>query len=253
MLEIIKVMYRLFRYKAEWKKQLREFSIKRKQNQLIQLNFNKDAENLIVFLTVGANYETGKAAISGGMISIISLAEESQKLFKLKETEVICCTTNKSHLLLKFLNFENNTTIFRFSQLKKTFKKSKKIVIHLPELMVGDFFDKITIKDRIWLEKHNEIHFNILNQNIKLMPDKQVINELKTLANRVTITTAHQQYCTQFYRDYYGLPVHKLSVWISPEIYEFKKWKKKENIIAFSPDTYSNKEKIELEIKKILP
>ena len=253
MIECIKIIYRLLRYKAEWKKQWREFFIKRSQNKLIYQNFNKDTQTLIVFLTVGANYDSGKPDISGGMISIISLAEETQKLFQTKTTEVVCCTKNKDHLLLNFSNFENKTTIFRFSQLKNTFKNSKKIIIHIPELMVANFFEQITIKDKKWLEKHQDIHFNILNQNIKLMPEKSVIKELKSVANKVTITTAHQQYCTQEMSNYYEVPIHKFSVWISPEKYEFKKWEEKENIIAFSPDSYTNKEKIEIELKNRFP
>jgi hypothetical protein len=253
MIEIIKIIYRLLRYKAEWKKQWREFSIKRSQNKLIYQNFNTDTETLIVFLTVGANYDSGKADISGGMISIISLAEESQILFQSEGPEVVCCTKNKDHLVLKFSNFENKTTIFRFSQLKSNFKKSKKIIVHIPELMVADFFEQITGKDAKWLEKHNEIHFNILNQNIKLMPEKSIVDGLKAFANTVTITTAHQQYCTQEMSNYYEVPIHKFSVWISPEKYEFKKWEEKENIIAFSPDYYINLEKIEIEIKRRFP
>lgn len=253
MMEIVKIIYRLVRYKSEWKKQWREFSIKRSQNKLIYQNFNTETESLIVFLTVGANYDSGKADISGGMISIISLAEESQQLFQSEASEVICCTKNNDHLLLKFSNFENRTTIFRFNQLKYAFNKSKKIIVHIPELMVADFFEQITSKDKKWLEKHQDIHFNILNQNIKLMPEKFVIKKLKSLANRVTITTAHQQYCTQVMSNYYEVPIHKFSVWISPEKYEFKKWEEKENIIALSPDFYLNKEKIEIEIKSRFP
>jgi len=83
-----------------------------------------------------------------------------------------------------------------------------------------------------------------MNQNIQLMPSPKFVDELKSIATLVTITTAHQQYCNQSYRDKYSVPLHKFSVWISPEKYYFKKYDDKENLVIVSPDDHPMREKV---------
>jgi hypothetical protein len=90
-----------------------------------------------------------------------------------------------------------------------------------------------------------------MNQNIKLMPTPQFVKTLQSISHLTTITTAHQQYCTQYYRNYYGVPLHKLSVWISAEQYFFKPKKEKENLLIYSPDFHQDKEKIINKLQQI--
>jgi hypothetical protein len=84
------------------------------------------------------------------------------------------------------------------------------------------------------------------------MPGSGDIDVLKALAGRVTITTAHQKYCSAEYRQQFGLPIHKLSVWISPEQYQFRKWADKEDLLVVSPDQHPMKEEV-LELLGRLP
>jgi hypothetical protein len=110
--------------------------------------------------------------------------------------------------------------------------------------MADYFINRLSAKDFNWLKKMKRVHFNIMNQNILLMPEREVIGSLRKIAHELTITTAHQKYCNTYYRNYYDVPIHKLSVWISPGKYHFKPWQQKDNLLVISPDEKPAKEKI---------
>ena len=59
LLNLIKTVYRLFRYKAEWKKQFREVKIRKIQNASIR-KIDPRTEKLILFFIPGADYYSGK-------------------------------------------------------------------------------------------------------------------------------------------------------------------------------------------------
>jgi hypothetical protein len=239
----LKSIIRFLYYKQQRAKVFREPGIRKKQNRLIK-KYDPDTKKIIVFLVMGADWNSGIDKISGGTISIVSLCEESKKLKAIHNSEVIMCTFPKQHLLLYHTQFKNNTTVFRFKQLKKYFKNTNDVLIHVPEFLSQYFLENLTARDKAWLKKMKNVHINIMNQNIQLMPSPKFIDELKSIATLVTITTAHQQYCNQSYRDKYSVPLHKFSVWISPEKYYFKKYDDKENLVIVSPDDHPMREKV---------
>lgn len=247
----VRKIYRLLRYKNEWKKSFREINIKRKQNSFLHQNYLPDSKKLIVFLVPGSDWASGNVKISGGVMSIISICEETAQLEEIHNSKTIACTMNEDHLFLKFSNFKNNTTIYRFEQLAKHFGSLEELIIHIPELMVTEFQNRFRKIDLAWMNKITKIHFNIMNQSIWLMPEPQVVGSLFNFANLITITTAHQKYCTSYYRKHYNVPLHKLSVWISPEQYYFKNWEQKENLIIISPDEHPMKDEILRELERI--
>jgi hypothetical protein len=144
--------------------------------------------------------------------------------------------------LLKHALFANHTDVYRFEQLPGYFRSLKELIIHIPEYLVRYFVDDLTRHDSAWLKGISHLHLNILNQNVRFMPDASIIARARKLAHEVTVTTAHQKYCTLSYRNQYGVPLHKLSVWISPEQYKFKTWREKENLLVVSPDLHPLKE-----------
>lgn len=242
--EFIRKIYRLFRYRNESSQQWRELGFRRRQQALIRKTFSPATEKLIVFLVPGADPFTGKDTVSGGVISIVSICEETREMKNIHGAETILCTINGDALLLKHDNFENNTPVFRFAQLPAYFKSVKSLLVHVPEFMVAMFFERLTTADRQWLSGIDQVQLNIMNQNIRLMPGPEVIDAARKEVNTVTITTAHQKYCTQDYRNHFGVPIHKLSVWISPEQYDRKAWARKENLLVVSPDQHPQKEQI---------
>lgn len=238
-----KPLIRFIYYKEQRAKVFRERKIKKQQNELIK-QCNSTAEKLVVFLIMGTDWETGIDKISGGTISIVSLCEESKKLKEVHNAEVIMCTFPNEHLLLHHTQFKNNTAVFRFEQLKEYFKTVNNILIHIPEFLTPYFLENISNSDKAWLKKMMKLNINIMNQNIQLMPENKYIDELKKFASEVTISTAHQQYCNEYYRDKYNVPLHKFSVWISPEKYFFIPYAAKENLIVVSPDDHPMKDLI---------
>jgi len=252
MRKIAQHIYRFIKYKNQRKKIFRELKINPKQNKLLQQNFLPTTKKLIIFLIPGADWNTGKETMSGGSISIVSICEETKRLFeKNKDIAVILCTQNGDNSLLKYNNFNNNTLIYRFNQIHQYFKNLDEIIINIPDFMAKLFKQSLLQKELLFLNKIPKVHINIMNQNIRLMPTPNEIQVLKSITPLVTITTAHQQYCTKYYSNYFNVPVHKLSVWISPEQYVFKEKKNKENLLIYSPDPHPEKENIIKKLKEV--
>ena len=233
LLNFIKIVYRLFRYKAEWKKQFREVNIRKIQNASIR-KIDPKTEKVILFFIPGADYYSGKESISGGLISIVSLAQETSLIHTETSVQVLCATYYKEHLIFKLSSFINETQVFSPKQIENYFSNVNDLILHLPELYVADFVRNQ--QQNRWFKGIGSIQINILNQNIQLMPDHNVLNELKSIFSSCTITTAHKKYCNPYYRNLYGIPLHQLSVWISPENYLKRSGHEKENLILFSPD-----------------
>ena len=96
----VKRLLRLIKYNDERKQFFRERVIKKTQDNLIQ-TFNKETENLIVFLMPGADRKTGRDIISGGNTSIVSICEETIKLSHIHNAEVIMCVFPEGISIIK--------------------------------------------------------------------------------------------------------------------------------------------------------
>lgn len=230
------IFFRLLKYKAEWNKQYRECKIRRQQ--LIAINdIDHTIEELIIFFIPGADYFTGKENISGGLMSIISLAHESSEIHKGTATFVICSTFYNENLIYELKTFQNNAKILNPILIESYFKNIKKLILHIPEFFVENFVKNHL--NKFWLNSINRVHVNILNQNIQLMPPGDVIDRLRNSIPYITMTTAHRKYCTDFYRINYGVPLHLFSTFVSPELYFYRTSIQKEKLILFSPDNNS--------------
>jgi len=248
-MNFLKKAYRLIRYDNERVKTIREISIKNQQGKLLAKSYNPLAKKLIIFIIPGVDWATGKDKISGGTISIVSLCEETAKIKHIHDSEVIMCTWREDHLFLKHTMFKNQTNVFRYEQIATYFTELEEILIHLPEFMINHITNRLTSKDWTFFQRLEKVHINIMNQNIRLMPDVNIIQNLLQITPQVTITTAHQRYCTLAYRAYYNVPIHKFSVWVSPEQYQFNKWAAKKELIVVSPDEHPLKEKVLKKLK----
>jgi hypothetical protein len=240
--ESIKVFLRFFYYREERAKIFREPAIRKKQNKAIS-TLDARSEKLIVFLIEGADYKTGAERMSGGLMSIVSLTEVSRSLKAIHGAEVVLCTFPRHHLIFKISKFENNTNVFRFSQLADYFKFARELTVHIPEYLCTHFLQQSGEGYFDWMLS-KKLHINILNQNIRHMASPELVGKIKALASETTITTAHQQYCNLAYRASYRVPLHKFSVWISPEQYTFKDYNKKKQLIVVSPDSHPERENI---------
>jgi len=236
--------FRFVRYAPERKRFFRELTIKNVQDENLRKEYTGSETHLIVFFVPGADHETGLETISGGVISLVSICEESKKLKGLHHAETLMCVFPRDFLFLKHLNFDNETKLYRLEQLPLHFKKVKKLTLHLPELLVP-YFDKLLLPfEKIWIQSIPDVHVNVINANILLMPPPDQINLLEKFSKKITITAAHSKYCTWQNRILFNRPLHKFSAWISPEQYVFRPFEKKENIMVVSPDGNEHRDRI---------
>ncbi len=126
-------------------------------------------------------------------------------------------------------------------------------MIHVPEYIVPNLFEYLDTKDISWLKSLKNVHINILNQNIELMPPVDIIHRLKEFSAFLTCTTAHENYSTKKEQQRLGIPMHKLSVDSAKGGFYFKPYEHKENIMAVSPDFHPMKQEILKKIKKEIP
>jgi len=162
-------------------------------------------------------------------------------------SEVIICTQPNEFLISKYTSFENSVFIYRPEQIFKYFSNLDYLLIHsicysTPDLDI--FFNKYKLK----ISQINHLKINILNQNIRLMPNPEKLSFLKEWTSDITQTTAHKSYSTKEIRNLYGFPLHYLSVKGGPELYNFKVLSNKKDLILFSPDDAVKNS----EIKKII-
>lgn len=235
---------RLIRYPEERNNLVREIKVRSTQNFNIRNNFSPSSERLIIFIVPGADRYTGKETISGGVISLVSLCEETEKLKNIHGSDTLMCTFPRDFLLFKHVNFENSVDVYRFEQIVGYFTKVKSILIHLPDDLAQPFEGRLFQAELKWLKAIPKIQINIVNANILLMPPINVLKELAKLPARITMTAAHSRYCTPYFRNLYGVPLHKFSTWVSPEQYIFRPYAEKENIIVISPDENPERDKI---------
>ena len=239
-----KIILRLLIYKEERKRLLKEREIRKMQDRELPDKFDKNCTKLIVFVVPGANWHTGEETISGGILSIASLYEETLKLKEIHQSEVIMMTGPGEYLLFKHIKFENNISVFRFEQLFSYFEQLEYVLFHIPEFRVVKFISPKYSKLIKQLSRIDYVHINILNQNIRLMPEPDVVNQLKQIASIVTQTTAHEKYTTFEIRQKWDIPLHRFSVFGSPEKYIKSDFAEKKKLMIISPDKNPEKEDI---------
>ncbi|MCJ7634625.1 hypothetical protein MUP77_19815 [Candidatus Bathyarchaeota archaeon] len=210
---------------------LRGFDVRLSQNKLLRKNYNPKIGNLILFLTPGYNNS------NGGVLSITSIYEETKRLKPLHNAETIMVTVPGDPLILRYTRFKNRNYIFRFSQVLSYFGNLQNLIIHIPELAVELFLINLSFQDRVKMVKIKNVQFNIMLQNIELLPPLKYVEKLKKIGN-VTCTTAHEKYSTSEMRRKLGIPLHKLSTFVSPEQYLKKRYSEKENLLIVSPDIH---------------
>lgn len=221
-------------------------NIKKTQRNLLQENFIQDTKSLIIFLTPGIDM------VNGGILSVTSLFEETKRLKYVHGSEVILCTYPSDPSLLKYTKFKNNNVLFNFSETLSFFNYLDNLIIHVPEHFIYRFSWFISKNDRVGLSKIKNVQINIMIQNIDYLPSSKRILKLGKFG-KLTSTTAHSKYSTLEVRNRLGFPLHKLSVYVSPEQYHLRKYPEKDNLMIVSPDRHTMKAEILKLIRKELP
>lgn len=207
-----------------------------------------NAKKLILFLIPSPD----ECVINGGIMSIFSLCETSREINP-DATCIISTFPNKKYTYAKNDKFLNNESIYRFSQIVDNAKNLEEMILHIPEYYADDFYNDLTERDIEYLKSIKNLHINIMNQNIELMPEPEKLRDLYKLTNNITQTLAHDRYATQEVCDKWQIPTHLFSVNIDLGKYKSYSFEEKEEIIVLSPDCNENKEKIVKKLEKELP
>ena len=190
----------------------------------------------------------GKDMVSGGTISICSIASETQKLLARTGVSVAVCTAYGEPRMLRFTKFANDVDILAFADLLPRFPSGAKVLVQVPDLFVRKFVSDCPFvyrsrPDLTW-------QFNILLQNIDLTPPKEAIEVLQQIG-ATTATINHRASMEIAQR--LGCPIHYLSWGLCPEDFERVGYSGKRKLIVISPDPHPAKFEIVRRISEALP
>jgi len=244
---------RILLQSSQRRRLIRERQIQKSQDTLIQEQFNAEGANLVVYIVDGADWHTGREKISGGLLAIASYYEETKKLPEMSSYQVIMVILDSCPLILRHNEFDNTITVFRFSQVFSYFKHLRHLIIHVPELLVTEMPAEFRAVGRERLATIENLHINVMNQNIQKMPGPEAVAALKRFTRNVTMTTAHSRYCTPEMAQRYGVTTHHFSNFCGPELYRRRTYAEKSNLLVASNDEHPMKDAILGKIQAKLP
>ena len=205
---------------------------------------NANARKLVWFLVPSEDFGTG------GVISISYFHAETRRLLSGPDVAVVASTYPNAPILRKYTRFPNSMDIFAFDEVMTYFKSIEHVVLHIPEYFCKDLLGQLSPSGRLFLDIIPRLHINVVLQNIeKCRPEE--IQPLRTLTDEITCTTAHDRYSTQDQSDRFGIPLHKLSVFM--DRYEQRSWIERDDIIILSPDPHPLRDHVIDTIAKGLP
>lgn len=217
------------------------------QNYLIE--FKKlQTKNLMVVLVPEKN------AMSGGIYTFFRLAHMIKKCYRDEDAEVLIMTRSypTKETYVRQVHFNTEEVVFRFEQIVK-FKNVKNLTLHIPEYAITDFYKLISRKTKKYLKEIENVHINILNQTIPIMPEKEEFADLYKITQNITQTVAHTRYCNQEIADKYNLKTMYFPISQDFSTSPDKTFSEKKDLIIYSPDYQPKKEVILNKLKTELP
>jgi hypothetical protein len=201
---------------------------------------------LILFLTPGYDLR------SGGVLSIAAIYNESRGLADIHGAKVaLCATPGDDPLFLKYSWFDNDCYFLDLYAVLRRCQNLDYLQIHLPEYAVNMMGDWLELVASSLLRNVACLHLNILLQNIDLIQGQKV-DRLKRFG-KVTATTAHEAYSNSETRQKLGIPIHRLSVRVGPELYNRSDYSDKKPILVVSHDEHPLKQEVLAQIARAIP
>lgn len=207
----------------------------------------KTAKRLLVLLVPEHN------AMSGGIYSIFSIAEQLRRLRRVHGYEVVVMTrpNGEGETYFRNTNFRNAENVYRFSQLLQC-ADVEELYLQIPEYATAHFCDDLSRKELVYLSGR-KVFVNILNQNIQLMPDAVRLEPLKGLVSEVTQSVAHHAYFSQDMANKYGIPTLLLPAYTDLSSYPGCGFDGKEKLIIYSLDKADYKDRCLQKISSEFP
>jgi len=197
----------------------------------------RGTERLIIFLTPGLN------ARAGGILSIASIYEETKTLADLHGAKLaVCAVPGDDPFFLKYDWFENDIYLLDLHAVLRGCENLRWLQLHVPEYAVKRVSDWLEVVFGSLLRAVRDIHVNIMLQNIDYIEVQDVPGLMRF--GRVTATTAHQAYGNARTRALLGVPVHQLGVRLGPELYAFKPYREKQDLLVVSPDPHPLRDQV---------
>lgn len=185
-------------------------------------------------------------------MAICAHYEETVKIRHIHGAEAVLSAAPDEKRLLKYTRFENSHTIHDFSDVLSYFQAVESILIHIPEYMADRFLSGMSPQDLSRLRKIENIHINIMLQNIRGLRFMKSIKSMERYG-KVTCTTAHRKYTTPALRRELGVPVHLLSARGNAKGYKRKTYTEKDDLMIISPDEHPMKSRVLKLIGENLP
>ena len=196
----------------------------------------KQADTLVVF------FEIAPYRMCGGQMSLFSYCKYSKEILGDKAA-VIMTTIPGKYTYSHNDCFENDIEICRWEQVKNLLKGKKKCILHIPEVDIinpetGEELVRKSLLDENFdlLRSIDDLHINIVNQQIKLMPSPAQYSWLYLLTPHVTMTVCNKAAATQDICNTFGMPLHMLSVYYDLGNVQRIPVPQKEKLILLSPD-----------------
>jgi hypothetical protein len=205
---------------------------------------NANADKVVWFLVPSWN------VCGGGVMSICHFYAETRMALGGPDVAVVASTYPDAPLLKKYTAFPNSMDIFSFAEVVTHFKSVDHAILQIPEYYCKDLVSHLSPSERLFLDTIPRLHINIMLQNIEqCKPDD--IQPLRTLTDEITCTTAHDRYTTRDESTRFGIPFHKLSVFV--DRYEKRCWTEKQDIMVLSPDQHPLRSRVIDTIRKGIP
>jgi hypothetical protein len=193
-------------------------------------------DTLVIFFNIMLD------GVAGGMMAIDRFVYHSEKFGKKHNFTVIQSGFPFSFACTKNKYYDWHKPIVDFTYIIK-YLQPKKLLLNIPEYYCSEYINSLSATMRRWLYTIPDLRINILDQNDELMPVQYYIDKLRILANgKLTITTAHERYCSEGMSKKYSCPMYQLTPFM-PDFYRAS-FNEKENIIVLSCDSHSMRMKV---------
>ncbi len=176
-------------------------------------------------------------AMSGGIFSFFSIADHARKMRRLHGYDVLVMT-RANPLGLTYVRvsaFRNSETVLRLEQLR-LFAEVSELQIHIPEYATVDFVRYLSPDLVKYLLRRDCVHINIMNQNIRMMPESEGFRDLRRISSTIGQSVSHRASFTQELADRYNLPTLLLPAYTDLSHYPVLGVEQKEKIIIYSND-----------------
>jgi len=176
-------------------------------------------------------------SMSGGIFSFFSIADHARSTRHLHGYDVLVMT-RPNPLGLTYVRasaFRNSHTVLRLEQLR-LFAEVSELQIHIPEYATVDFVRSLSPELMKYILRRDRVHINVMNQNIRKMPNADVFRDLRRISTSIGQSVSHNRFFTQELADYYSLPTLLLPAYTDLSQYPRLDAEHKENIIIYSSD-----------------